>query len=169
MKDLHYRQAELEDLSGIVSIYNSTIASRLVTADTEEVSVESKLDWFHSHSLTNRPLWVIHNTGGELMAWMSFKSFYGRKAYQGTAEISIYIDPKFRKQGLGTQLLEYAIEQAPNWLIHTLLAFIFAHNHPSLILFKKFDFNTWGLLPEVAEMDGRRYSLSILGRKVESF
>ena len=36
------RLATIEDLPAIVAIYNETIASRMVTADTEEVSVQSK-------------------------------------------------------------------------------------------------------------------------------
>ncbi|CAN5380241.1 hypothetical protein BH11PSE11_BH11PSE11_26510 [soil metagenome] len=37
-----HRLARLEDLPAIVAIYNSTVASRQVTADTEPVSVESR-------------------------------------------------------------------------------------------------------------------------------
>jgi phosphinothricin acetyltransferase len=50
--------------------------------------------------------------------------------------------------------------------IRTLLAFIFAHNAPSLRLFQAAGFERWGLLPRVAEMDGREYSLAILGRRM---
>ena len=39
---LKYRDATQKDLTKIVEIYNSTIASRMVTADTELVTVESK-------------------------------------------------------------------------------------------------------------------------------
>jgi L-amino acid N-acyltransferase YncA len=160
------RLAQKEDLPHIVAIYNTTVSSRLVTADTEPVTVESKEAWFEAHASTQRPLWVVLNPDEEVVAWVSFKSFYGRPAYRGTAEISIYIAPSSRKQGLGNLLLQFALDQAPAWEVDTLLAFIFSHNHPSQILFKKFGFHPWGLLPEVAVMDGRRYSLSILGRKV---
>ena len=47
MAVLKYRNATFDDLPKIVAIYNSTIASRMVTADTEEVSVEDKLNWFN--------------------------------------------------------------------------------------------------------------------------
>lgn len=46
MDSLKYRDASLDDLVTIVDIYHSTIPSRIVTADTEAVSVESRLDWF---------------------------------------------------------------------------------------------------------------------------
>lgn len=44
------RQAKIEDLPDIVDIYNSTIPGRMVTADTEFVTVEDKLDWFYAHN-----------------------------------------------------------------------------------------------------------------------
>ena len=41
---LHFRDAVLDDLPGIVAIYNSTVPSRLVTADLEPVTVEADDD-----------------------------------------------------------------------------------------------------------------------------
>ncbi len=46
---LQFQNATIEDLPGIVEIYNSTIAGRMVTADMEPVSVESKINWFNHH------------------------------------------------------------------------------------------------------------------------
>ena len=40
------RYASEADLPAIVAIYNSTVPSRMVTADTEPVTVESRLAWF---------------------------------------------------------------------------------------------------------------------------
>jgi len=51
--------------------------------------------------------------------------------------------------------------------IHTLVALIFLHNEPSLKLFRNFEFEDWGTLPDVAILDGVKRSLKILGRKVE--
>jgi len=40
------------------------------------------------------------------------------------------------------------------------------HNKPSLKLFEKHGFAEWGLFPGIAEMDGKRYDLKILGREL---
>ena len=50
--------------------------------------------------------------------------------------------------------------------IETLLAFIFAHNSPSLVLYSRYAFARWGTLPHVAVLDGVRRDLLILGRSV---
>lgn len=159
------RNAEESDLERIVAIYNSTIRSRSSTADTEEVSVDSRRPWFRRHVPGVRPI-LVHEEDGAVAAWVSFEPFYGRPAYDRTAEISIYIDPAFRGRGLGRQLLREAIEMTADLGIDTLLGFIFSHNAPSLALFRSYGFEEWGRLPDVAVMDGREYSLSILGKRV---
>jgi phosphinothricin acetyltransferase len=58
------------------------------------------------------------------------------------------------------------VAHAPPLGIETLLAFIFAHNSPSLVLFSRHAFARWGALPRVAVLDGVRRDLLILGRGV---
>lgn len=165
MIKLHYRDAEIIDLERIVEVYNSTIASRMVTADTEPVTVQSRMKWFEDHTPSRRPLWVIEEEG-EIVGWVSFQSFYGRPAYDGTVEISIYLDANQRGKGLGKQVIAHCIEQAPTYGITTLLGFIFAHNAPSIKLFEYFGFEQWGMLPNIAVLDGQEKSLMILGKRV---
>ena len=166
-----HRLARQDDLPVIVDIYNSTIASREVTADTEPVSVASRQPWFDEHDPERRPLWVIHaaDDGADapaVLGWMSYSNFYGRPAYSGTAELSIYISEAWRGKGIGRYCLEQAIAFAPRIAVHTLLGFIFGHNAASLALFAKFGFASWAHLPKVAKLDGVERDLIILGKRV---
>ncbi|GAE28513.1 putative phosphinothricin N-acetyltransferase [Halalkalibacter wakoensis JCM 9140] len=68
LEKVRFRDADLEDLSVIVDIYNSTIPSRMVTADTEPITVNDRLQWFEEHSPTKRPLWVVEY---EMRLWWS--------------------------------------------------------------------------------------------------
>ena len=163
---LIYRDAKRSDLEKITEIYNSTIASRLVTADTEPVSVKSKIKWFEEHSPEKRPLWVIEDELNEIVGWVSFQSFYGRPAYDATVEISIYLDSNQRGKGLGKHVLGYCIDKAPEFGIKTILGFIFSHNEPSLRLFKHFSFEEWANFPNIATLDNIERSLTILGKRV---
>jgi phosphinothricin acetyltransferase len=166
-----HRLATPADLPVIVDIYNSTVASREVTADTEPVTVESREGWFADHNPARRPLWVIHaadDSAAEpaILGWMSYSNFYGRPAYSGTAELSIYIAEAARGKGIGRYCLEQAIAFAPSIDVHTLLGFIFGHNEASLSLFRKFGFDMWANLPRVANLDGIERDLIILGKRV---
>ena len=160
-----HRLANQADLAAIVAIYNSTIASREVTADTEPVSVASRQAWFDEHTPEKRPLWVAERDG-EIMGWLSYSNFYGRPAYAGTAELSIYIHEKARGQGLGRYFLEQAIAFAPSIKVHTLLGFVFGHNKPSMGLFEAFGFDRWATMPRVATLDDIERDLVIFGKRV---
>ncbi|TWE08329.1 phosphinothricin acetyltransferase [Neobacillus bataviensis] len=164
-EDFTIRDAEKKDMPIIIDIYNSTIPGRMVTADLEPVSVDSRLQWFDDHSPEFRPLWVVE-TNGEICAWVSFQSFYGRPAYNATAEVSIYIHHNFRGKKLGKFLIQKAIDTCPELGIKTLLGFIFGHNEPSIKLFTSFGFEKWAHLPNVAELDGVERDLLILGKRV---
>lgn len=160
-----HRLARFDDLPAIVDIYNSTVASREVTADTEPVSVESRHQWFADHAPERRPLWVVEHEGA-ILGWMSYSNFYGRPAYSGTAELSIYIHENARGQGLGRYFLNQAILHAPSIGVHTLLGFIFGHNLPSLKLFEVFGFERWANMPRVATLDGIERDLVIMGKRI---
>ncbi len=192
---MYIRPARESDLKAIVEIYNSTIDSRVATADTKPVAIESRLSWFHDRDFTYRPIWVVdiapnigksEATGFEklgeskivnlfskrsqdkIIAWLSFNDFYGRPAYQNTAEISLYVAQDYRGQGIADGLLKTAIAKCPKLRIKTLLAFVFGHNLPSIKLFTKHEFTRWGFLPQVAEIDKTERDLLILGRRIKS-
>ncbi|MET3535126.1 GNAT family N-acetyltransferase [Chryseobacterium limigenitum] len=166
MEKLTFRNATPEDLTRIVEIYNSTIPSRMVTADTENVSVESRQQWFNEHNPETRPLWLIEDLQNNTLGWVSFSSFYGRPAYNGTVEISIYMDESCRGKGFGKKVLQYCMDNAGKFGVKTLLGFIFLHNEPSLKLFRHFGFEDWGMFPDVAVLDGVERSVVILGKRI---
>src|SRR5690242_4165085 len=104
------QDATFNDLERIVEIYNSTIAGRTVTADVKPVSVKNKMKWFEDHSADFRPLWIMKHDE-KIIAWLSFQSFYGRPAYDTTAEISIYVSEEYRSRGVGSIFLDKAIKR----------------------------------------------------------
>jgi phosphinothricin acetyltransferase len=159
------RDAVPADLPAIVAIYNSIIPGRMVTADLEPVTVESRVPWLQAHDPRRRPVWVVE-AGGRVIAWLSFDTFYARPAYDGTAMIAIYIEETHRGAGLGRWLLERALAHAPGLGLRVLLGYIFAHNEPSLRLFAKFGFARWAHLPGVTRLDGIDRDVVIMGKRV---
>ena len=162
---MNIRDAVIEDLPKIIDIYNSTISGKRVTADIEYVTVEDKLNWFYQHHPASRPLWVAESEQ-TIIGWISFQDFYGRPAYNGTSEISIYIHENYRNKGYGKQMLTYTISHCPKLKIDTLLGFIFEENIESIQLFKSLGFNEWGHLPHIAKMGNETRSLQIVGKKI---
>lgn len=162
------RDATTSDLPAIVEIYNSTIPSRVVSADTEPISVEDRSDWFRAHEPMRRPIWVMED-GGEVAGWLSLSDFYdARPAYHATAEIGVYVRKDYRGKGVGRRLLNEAIRRAPGLGMKTLTAGAFAHNEASIRLFEGMGFRQWALFPRVAELDGVEKDLVVLGLRIDT-
>jgi len=157
------RDATAADLPAVVAIYNAAIATRMATAQLEQVTVESRKNWLNDHSPDEYPFWVLE-TDGQVAGWLTFKSFLPRCAYRGTAELSVYVHEEFRRRGIARKLLERAIERAPGLGLTALVGLIFAHNEPSIRLFGELGFTRWGLLPRVARLEDVERDLTIMGR-----
>ena len=108
----------------------------------------------------------ITNLKGEILAWGSLSDYHLREGYRVTAEISVYVAPGARGNGLGGRLVNFILENAPKFGVKNVVALIFSSNVASLNLFMKFGFTCWGELPEVCDMGGKIESLAILGNKL---
>src|SRR5437867_1631110 len=158
------RDAIEADLPAIVRIYNATVPTRMVTAELEPTTIEARLPWFREHSPDQHPVWVAESDG-RVIGWLDFKKFLPRCAYRGTAEISVYVDEKFRRRGVARRLLEEAIARSPSLGITAIVGLIFGQNDPSLKLFEQLGFQRWGLLPGIARLEDVERDLIVMGRR----
>lgn len=159
------RHGAAADLPAIVAIYNSSIPGRLATADTEPVTVGAREEWFRTFDPASRPIWV-YESDGVVVGWLGLRSFYGRPAYHRTVESAVYVAPDHQRAGVARKLLTHALAECPALGIANVLAFVFAHNMPSVTLFEAHGFGRWGLLPKVCEMDGKEHDVLILGKRL---
>ncbi len=160
--EMSIRDARESDLPAIIKIYNAAIATRMSTAQLEPVTLESRQNWLKDHSAGRHPFWVVE-IDGKIAGWLTLKSFLPRCAYRDTAEVSVYVDEKFRRRGVGRAMLAEAISRAPELGIAAIVGLIFAHNQASLQLFAELGFEKWGLLPRVARLDDVERDLTIMG------
>lgn len=161
---LTFQLAKFTDLPQIVAIYNQTIATKTVTADLQPVTIKQRAPWFQQHQNPRRPLWAV-TQNQQMLGWVSLSDFYGRAAYQPTAEISLYFDQMSRHQGCGSQTLHFVEKQLPKLQISNLVAEVFSQNIPSTHFFQKNQFQRWGHLPQVADMGSHWCDVDIWGKK----
>jgi len=164
-EEVKIRDAVQSDLPAIIKIYNAAIATRIATAQLEPVTLDDRRNWLKEHSPDRQPFWVLE-IDRQIAGWLTLKPFLPRCAYRGTAEVSVYVDERFRRRGVGRTLLGEAIGRASALKIKAMVGLIFAHNEPSLRLFEQLGFERWGLLPRVAQLDGVERDLTIMGRHV---
>ncbi|TCP94865.1 phosphinothricin acetyltransferase [Cricetibacter osteomyelitidis] len=147
------RTALSDDLARIVEIYNQAIPSRRITADLDPVTVEERQSWFAFHYNNPRyPLWVLETDERQIVGWCSFSPFYPRKAFDQTAEISIYLDNSAKSKGYGKSAVEFMKNQMLHCGINTLMAYVIEENHISRFMFEKLGFQQWGRYPSIANM-----------------
>lgn len=164
--NLCIRLAVIDDLPRIVEIYNQSITGKQATADLQPVSVADRQAWFDAHT-GNRPLVVAQTSLGEIVGWGSLSDLYARPAYHISTEISIYVADEAKGQGVGKALVNYLIQVAPSCGVQQVVALIFAHNTPSLAMFSKLGFESWGKFKQVCDMNGFIADVVILGKSVD--
>jgi phosphinothricin acetyltransferase len=86
---------------------------------------------------------------GKTLAWGSLTQYSTRKAYDGTCEISIYVDKESRGMGLGKIIIAELLERAKNNGIHVILSRVAGENEASKTLHINFGFELVGILKEV--------------------
>lgn len=164
-----HRPAEPQDLPAIVAIYNSAVQARSSTCDLEPISVESRKVWFDTADPARHPIWVGHEIDdpSTVTGYLSFEPFLnGRRGYDPTLDLAVYLHPDHRGRGQGGYLLGEAIVHAPRLGARVLATTIFASNEPSIRMFRSHGFREWGRLPGVADLDGVVHDVVVVGRQV---
>ncbi len=160
------RPACSEDLPLIVEIYNQSIISKHSTADLSPFLPEERKSWFEQHNKEKYPIFLAE-VHGNVAGWCSLSAYRpGRMALRFTAEISYFIDKDFRRQGLATALIEYAMATCPRLEIKNLFAIVLELNEESVRLLERLGFQKWGFLPRVADFDGQECGHFYYGMRV---
>lgn len=161
------RKATLEDHQAIIDIYNQAVEDGLKTADTEIISLDEGLEWLKGHLKGPHPVF-IYTVDEQVAGWLSISAYRpGRQALRFTKEVSSYIHRDYRAKGIGSKLLEYAIEYCRNRGIRNIFAILLDTNKASVAVLEKFGFSRWGHLPDVADFDGQEVGQYYYGKRID--
>src|SRR5260370_9951903 len=103
-EEMKIRDAVESDLPAIIKIYNAAVATRVATAQLEQVTLDERRNWLKEHSPDRHPFWCLE-TYLKIAGWLTLKPFCPRCAYRGTAEVSVYVHERLRLRGAGPTLL----------------------------------------------------------------
>ena len=160
------RIAEPADIDAIDAIYNQAIELNMATADTVPYSREERELWFESHNNEEYPLYVAV-LKEMVVAYCYFSAYRPRRhALRYAAEISYFVHEEFRRQGIGSALMNHLVTLAPGLGFKTLLAILLEHNTGSISLLEKYGFREWGRIPSAADFNGREYDHLYYGFKI---
>lgn len=163
-EQLTIRRAVDDDADAIAGILNAAIAGRAATAALDPVTPDGQRARMRKHG-ERYPFWVAADDAG-VAGWFALAPWSERRAYDLTAEVSVYVAPGRQGRGVGAKLMRHAIAEAPRLGIEIYVARVFTHNPVSLRLFERFDFQRWGTMRGVARLEGTLRDVAILGRRV---
>jgi L-amino acid N-acyltransferase YncA len=160
------RNAVNDDLPDIVEILNQAIKTHNVVGFTNIFKVNDRKEWFIEHTHRNYPV-LVAEYDNKILGWISVSPYRkGRKALDRTAEVSCFIHEDYQRKGIGSSLLSEVLKISENLAKSILIAIIFNTNTGSRRLLEKNNFEIWGILPEVAEIDGKKLDHIYYGKKL---
>lgn len=149
------RQAELRDLPELLEIYNYEVVNGVATLDLEPKTLEDRREWFDTHNVDNHPLYVAE-ISGKVAGYVSLSPYREKEAYKSTVELSVYVGPDFRRQGVATEMMAFILEKArKDPATHNVVSVITSGNEASCRLHDKFGFVFCGMIPEVGVKFGK--------------
>jgi L-amino acid N-acyltransferase len=154
------RPAANHDLDSILNIYNEAVMNTVATFDTEPRSVSQHEDWFRHHG-ERHPVFVADEEGA-VTGWASLSAWSDRRAYDDTAEISLYVRSDRRGRGIGKALMKAMVDAGETQGLHTIIARIAGGNEVSIRLHRSAGFKPIGIMREVGFKFGKRIDVHMM-------
>ena len=104
---------------------------------------------------------------GRVLAWSAIAPFSHRPWYSGVGEYTIYVAPDARGRGLGRQMLDHLVIEAPAFGYWKLVGMIFPDNGPGLALARRAGFREVGVHRAHGRRDGGWRDITVLERHLE--
>lgn len=161
--EFHFRDARLEDMAGLLKIYNQVIETSTAIYMDDPLPLENRIAWFHQRARENYPIFVVEDAEG-IAGFGSFGDFRPFPGYRYTVEHSIHIREGLRGHGLGQKLMHLLIERAKTLGKHTMLGVIDGDNAGSIQFHARLGFEQSAFMPQVGFKFGRWLNIVIMQR-----
>lgn len=147
------RRAATNDLDAIRRIYNEGIEDRIATLDADPKDAAEIEEWWARHA--GRYAVLVALRDGEIAGWASLNPYSHRCAYDGVADLSIYVARSARGTGLGKALLRELHDVAKANDFYKIVLFTFPSNEAGQRLYRGLGYREVGVFKEQGRLDGR--------------
>lgn len=104
MTDIEVRKAELKDISQILDIYSYYVTDTAITFEYDVPDKEAFKRRFEK--ISGKYPYIVAEQNKKIIGYAYAGEFIGRKAYDWSAELTVYIDRNFHKLGTGRKLYD---------------------------------------------------------------
>jgi phosphinothricin acetyltransferase len=140
------------DLPAIRAIFNQGIEDRRATLDSDPKSDDDIREWYARHDA--RYVVIVAERDGRVAGWACLSPYSHRCAYNGVAELSVYVARDARGSGVGSELLSAIEEHARRGEFHKIVLFALAINDAGERLYAKMGYRDVGVFREQGRIDG---------------
>ena len=132
------RKVDISDATKICDIYNFYVVNSIATFDEENKDV----DFFYKKikdTIKNYP-WLVVEDNNEVIGFAYASMWKDKSAYSKSVESTIYIDNKFTKKSIGSELYMELINELTNMGFKSVVGIISIPNVASEILHERLGF-----------------------------
>ena len=152
------------DWPQVARIYGAGIEGGNATFEPAAPGYE---EWRKGH--VEDPCLLAREAGGDVLGWAALSLYSPRAVYRGVAEVSIYVDRRHTRRGVGRALLVALIESSERSGFWTLIAGIFPENEASIALHEACGFRRMGTYERIGRMpDGEWRDVVMFERRSSS-
>ncbi|HMT28262.1 MAG TPA: N-acetyltransferase family protein [Bacteroidia bacterium] len=163
---LTIKPATPEHIHRITQIYNDAIENTTATFDTEIKSEDNRLQWLREHD-EKHPV-IVAEIDHEIIGFASLSKWSDRTAYDGTAEVSVYIDRNHRGKGVGKRMLEVITLEGEKAGLHNLISRITEGNLSSIHIHEQLGFEHIGVMREAGRKFGKLLDVHLMQKLFSS-
>ena len=146
---------EARHSEAIRAIFNDAITNSTALYEYRPRTADVMHAWFETKQKGNYPIIGVEDASGQLLGFASYGQFRGWPAYKYSIEHSVYVDPRFRRQGIGRMLLQAIIDRAQANDYHMMIGAIDSTNASSIALHKSLGFIECGHIRHAGFKFGR--------------
>ena len=163
---MEVRPATIADLDAIMRLFNALIPTTTIAWRDELATRAEMEEWWVHQERAGAPT-LVADKDGEVIGYTTWTSFRGGPRFPGyryAAELTIHVDGRCHRQGVGRALLTALIDVAREREIHVLVAGLDADNASSIALHRALGFEEVARMPEVGTKFGRWLDLVLMQR-----
>ena len=157
--EIRIRPAERDDLAAITRIYNHYVRTSPCTFDTRPFRVAERTPWWSQFGRTGRYRLLVAEAGDRVVGYAGSTRFRDRRAYDTTAETTVYCAPGWPGHGLGARLYATLFDALRSEDLALLVAGFTLPNAASASLHRRFGFRRVGVFHRCGRKFGRYWDV----------
>lgn len=153
MNDIKFREMQIEHLPSVLEIYNYYVINTTATFHAHTLTIDEMKELVFFDNPKYRTFVIVDN--GVICGYVILTQHKKREAYDGTAEVTVYLRHDYVGKGVGSLAVKFIEQYASTKELHVLIAGICGENSKSINLFERNGYMKCAHYKEVGKKFGK--------------